>query len=562
MKKHIKLLFATFLFSTIFIQTSFAQVVPGYSDITSGLFCQNVTGTLSQGTRSYGVSTLQSLLREKYAYNVSSTGYYGPVTDRVVRSLQKTMGIAYPSGAVGPLTLSKLRSVWCDNVTNPNNNNISINITPSFSQNNNVTLTWASQNTNACTLNGENVSTSGNKVVTVYSESVYKIRCTNSQGASLEKNITVTPSATTPAPQINFYTSPSDNLIVGQNVSLVWTVTNANSCTLNGSQVGVSGVQNTIVPNSAVSYVLSCNGNGGSSSKTISLNQTNIPGQDYLNTNASSYNVGNSMTITWKAPVAYASDVQGVILDLVKDGKIVGTINRVQGPSNSIQGTYNFTIPQGIRDIRNDAITCTAVQTSQGTTEICGNLVTSGTYKIRATYFTPFNACFGYCPPDARAKVLGTYESSSFTISSPVVNSSQNVSLSISSINGVAQTANSSSQQYIPAIGYNQPVTVVVNVKNNGANNVVYPSGSGSCPSDVTLAINGIDFYTLTNQTGRICTMDYQTVTLTPGSSYTRTFSGTLNGTLNPDIYVMKVDLKDANRGTVSTNSTNISIIR
>jgi peptidoglycan hydrolase-like protein with peptidoglycan-binding domain len=68
---------------------------------SAGVFCSTVGAPLPQGSVGSEVAALQSLLRQKYAYRVAATGFFGPVTDYYVRALQKSLGVRNPSGALG-----------------------------------------------------------------------------------------------------------------------------------------------------------------------------------------------------------------------------------------------------------------------------------------------------------------------------------------------------------------------------------------------------------------------------------------------------------------------------
>jgi peptidoglycan hydrolase-like protein with peptidoglycan-binding domain len=75
-------------------------------------------GTLSLGTRSNAVTTLQQLLNTLGFLHATPTGYYGPLTAKAVQTFQSTYNIVSsgsPSttgyGSVGPRTWAKLEAV-------------------------------------------------------------------------------------------------------------------------------------------------------------------------------------------------------------------------------------------------------------------------------------------------------------------------------------------------------------------------------------------------------------------------------------------------------------------
>lgn len=148
-------------------------------------------------------------------------------------------------------------------------------------------------------------------------------------------------------------------------------------------------------------------------------------GTSQVSINNSNPNTGNNITITYNNtnyPTA-----QGAIFELVNSsGAVVGTISRLPGSFNSSlsSGAFSWTIPKSITDSRNDAISC---QTINGET-LCGNVIYSGQYKIRATYFTPSNYCLGFCA-NVGGQILGFSETPIFTINSTVGSSNTNGSV-------------------------------------------------------------------------------------------------------------------------------------
>jgi peptidoglycan hydrolase-like protein with peptidoglycan-binding domain len=394
-------------------------------------FCSSANKVLFNGYRGGGVKEVQWMLQQYNAPWLQATDYYGPVTVGAVKSFQRIHGI-YPTGSVGPITLSKMRNLWCSSYVdnnpifctqevrycsngslmqrdanctwrsdlcgNTNNNSPVISINPISSQGNNVTISWSTINANSCTINGEYVSTSGNKLYTIYSETIFRINCQNSYGSS-GKVLTVRPenNYSNQAPILNLYTNPS-TVYAGQNSILVWTSQNANSCTLNNSSVALSGSQ-TIYVNSGTSntYTLTCTGFGGTASKVLTVNGGNID----------------------------------------------------QNQNVSISTTLN-----------------------------------------KNTFFRGEN------------------------------------------------------------------INITTTIRNNGNTTITYPSGSGSCPNDIRITINGIDFYTFTNQQNRICTMDMQYVTLTPGQTYTRYFTGTIPNSYTTGNYNVISSLYGNNGLINSTNNT------
>jgi hypothetical protein len=102
-------------------------------------------------------------------------------------------------------------------------------------------------------------------------------------------------------------------------------------------------------------------------------------------------------------------------------------------------------------------------------------------------------------------------------------------------------------------------IMVAVTVTNNTGVTQTYPIGSSSCPTDVTLKVNGIDFYTFTNQANRTCTADYVYKTIAPGESYVRSFAGYIPTTANTGAYNVVATLNTTGSvGGSSTSSFNV----
>lgn len=405
-------------------------------------FCSSVYNPIARGTRSDGVVALQTLLSDGYGYNIPVTGFYGSMTTNVIRSLQADFGLSTP-GNLGPQTLVQLRAVWCNGNTNTDtsttNTNASVTLNQSSTNNGGTTLIWSSTGVSNCTLNGESVFTEGNRFVQVQGSSNYRLACQTNNGQTVEQTVTV---------QNNNYNNNNYNYNYLPTISLSGTMytggqvgicqasvvspcngsgyitvstTNANYCSISGGSYNNNSISTNnsfnVSPSVPTRYTVSCTGNGGTVSESIVLtpNQNNSA-NGTINTNLTSYNTGNTATITWTAPSSYSGEVQGVLLELTKDGASYGTIARITNNQNAISGTYNFTIPKALIDTRNDAISCTTVN---GET-LCGNILRSGSYKIRATYFTPSNACFGFCQFVTNQRTLGTVESQSLNIQSSV----------------------------------------------------------------------------------------------------------------------------------------------
>jgi len=186
------------------------------------------------------------------------------------------------------------------------------------------------------------------------------------------------------------------------------------------SKIGDSSYASSNIVHNLVSTV---NQLGLTSSASFTVNNNGSTNRvNSVTINTTNANVGTNYNITYNN--TNFPNARGVLFNLVNtSGAVVGTISRLPNCASGTDsftcsasfqnfGNFSWTIPKSIIDTRNDAISCTQVN---GET-LCGNLIPTGQYKIVATYFTPYNACFGYCIQQPNQQVLGTTESAFFTI--------------------------------------------------------------------------------------------------------------------------------------------------
>lgn len=139
------------------------------------------------------------------------------------------------------------------------------------------TLTWTSSNVVAsqCDASGGwtgKVATNGSQSITVSAASTVKYTLT-CDGVASSANVVVTV-PTAPPPAVTIDISPA-TVIAGQNATVTWSSTNANSCTASGAWSGAkstSGNQQSIQSTAGTyTYTLSCTGDGGTMSGSATL---------------------------------------------------------------------------------------------------------------------------------------------------------------------------------------------------------------------------------------------------------------------------------------------------
>jgi hypothetical protein len=289
--------------------------------------CSVLRRTLIQGDEGQDVRRLQVALGQEGIAYIGATGYFGPVTKNAVKTFQLRNSIN-PTGNVGPVTMARMRSLWCagvptGGVNNPdyynssNNGILEVTIAPISSSAYGVTLGWNSKYANSCTINNETVQTNGQKVYNVSYETNFNITCLGYNNARVTKTITVRPNQTiSNLPTVNLYINPT-TAQVNSYATLYWTSTNAYSCTLNGQSVQTSGSQQILVSYNSTSYLLSCVGqNGQTVSSTIYSNgsgtNTNTGGASASIT-ASMNNIysGQGVTLNWTSTNTNSCTVSG-----------------------------------------------------------------------------------------------------------------------------------------------------------------------------------------------------------------------------------------------------------
>ena len=140
------------------------------------------------------------------------------------------------------------------------------------------TLTWTSTNADSCTkswMSGTSTSGSDNEKINPAGTNSYTVTCTNA-GSSISVSDTVSVTATTavvPAPTASLiaspYQIPLNDLWVGDEATLTWSSTNANTCTASGAWSGtkaISGSQRvTKSSEGTYTYIITCTNIAGDS---------------------------------------------------------------------------------------------------------------------------------------------------------------------------------------------------------------------------------------------------------------------------------------------------------
>jgi hypothetical protein len=180
-----------------------------------------------------------------------------------------------------------------------------------------TTLTWDSTNATACT--GSDgwtgaLSPSGSQMTAALTTSTtYSLTCSGPGGTSSPAAVTV---VVAPAATVTLMANPQ-TVVAGATSTLVWTSTNATSCSASGGWSGdlaTSGTQVTAALTTSTAYSLTCTGPGGASSPaavTIAVGAVVPAATVSLAANPQSVAAGSTSTLTWTSTNATSCTASG-----------------------------------------------------------------------------------------------------------------------------------------------------------------------------------------------------------------------------------------------------------
>lgn len=223
-------------------------------------------------------------------------------------------------------------------------------------------VTWTSANATSCSATGAwtgSKGLSGSQAVTPVDAGTYTytLTCDGSGGTTTASaNLTVTQP---PAPTLTIGLNPI-MYTSGGSSTLSWSSTNATTCSASGSWTGsqVTTGSTTVNPTTAGSYTytLTCNGTGGSVSRSATLTVNAPPAPTVsIGVSPTPIQAGGSATVTWDSTNADSCTASG---DWAGSKAISGS----EPTTKATAGTYTYTI------------TCTG---GGGTTSRSANLTVS-----------------------------------------------------------------------------------------------------------------------------------------------------------------------------------------
>ena len=166
------------------------------------------------------------------------------------------------------------------------------------------TLEWTSSNAASCTASGGwtgSKSIAGNESVSPTTDTTYTLTCTNATGSASD-SATITVNALPAVPTVSLDADP-DEILEGQNSTLTWTTSGADTCNASGGWSGsrtFSGNE-VVTPSATTTYTLTCNNAGGSSSDSETVAVSPLPPMPTVSLSAdpSAIHSGESSTLTW-----------------------------------------------------------------------------------------------------------------------------------------------------------------------------------------------------------------------------------------------------------------------
>jgi len=136
-----------------------------------------------------------------------------------------------------------------------------------------ATLDWSATDATSCAADwSSSTATSGSVSVSPGVTTAYTMTCSG-DGGSVSASVTVTVNAlpAAPVPTVTLTSSPA-SVSRGSTITLDWSSTDALSCTASGDWSGTKPItgSESIVINGPVTFILSCSGDGGTASASVS----------------------------------------------------------------------------------------------------------------------------------------------------------------------------------------------------------------------------------------------------------------------------------------------------
>ena len=177
-----------------------------------------------------------------------------------------------------------------------------------------TTLSWTSANATSCTAsgawNGARETSGSQSTGALTSDATFTLTCTG-EGGSASDSVTVTVQAVPPELTL---TAADGSVASGSATTLTWGAQNADSCEASGSWTGsraTSGSVSTGALTSDATFTLTCTGEGGSVSDSVTVTVQAVPPELTLTAADGSVASGSATTLTWSAQNADSCEASG-----------------------------------------------------------------------------------------------------------------------------------------------------------------------------------------------------------------------------------------------------------
>lgn len=172
-------------------------------------------------------------------------------------------------------------------------------------------LTWSTANTTVCSASGgwagQKTLNGSQQVGPLNDTTSFTLECSGPQGTVADTVVVTVTDPPPPPPTLNFTANPLTVAAGGQS-QLTWSTTDATSCAASGGWSGsrpTSGSQLSPLVNAPSTFTLTCTGQSGSVTKSVTVDVTYPTPIVDLTANPMTVLSGNSTTLNWA--VEYAS---------------------------------------------------------------------------------------------------------------------------------------------------------------------------------------------------------------------------------------------------------------
>lgn len=288
-----------------------------------------ITSNLTIGSRGAQVTELQQKLSALGYFSEQATGYFGFVTLRAVIAYQRANNL-FAAGWVGPQTRDLLNRVSGGSTGGtttpaPGPTLVFTADKTSITAGESVRLTWDSSDATRCQASGDwtglKTRDGSNRISRIKSDRTFTLTCTGKTGTvSQSVHVSVvesTPEETPEAPTLTVSADKS-SVVAGGSATVTWSAKNVNSCTGTGGFSGTlsSSGKKTVSPTQAQSYGLTCTGEGGTVSQSVTIAVTAAPVKPAaptltLSISKNVITAGDTTTLSWTSTNASSCSASG-----------------------------------------------------------------------------------------------------------------------------------------------------------------------------------------------------------------------------------------------------------